>query len=397
MRWILISFAGLILGLAAGGMYGNQLGNGPEWSIATESPSEENPAKEKLETAPLSENSPKIQIGEKIYDFGILEGDQGGQHDFVVKNVGKSPLILKLGDKSCSCTDVFFSAKRLSPGQEGKITLKWENHQSIKGSFRHGASILTNDPENQEFILNIVGNYSVPISAVPSKILMQGVMAGMTNSARFRLYGFESAPLEVQGVEWEDKEHFTIEITKSELTESEKENVATRGAKSVYDGKITLEPGLPLGYFRERFRLVTNSEADRSFSIPLEGQIIGGNLRIISPNYHSEKGILEMGRTSRGTPIEMTAMIQFTPQGDAPAEFTVKSIQPEWLKASFGEITGEGSVRIIPLTVEVPADANLGTFLGPEPEQYGQIMIQTNLPDMNEIRFPVSFVVDSGK
>jgi len=394
MRLTLLIFVAMIFGVVLGTMFGYQMGTAPEWSIESESLAKlaENTPR------PVSEpkaDSPKVVVEEKTFDFGILQRDQGGKHDFIVKNEGKSPLTLKLAHKSCSCTSVAISSSQLAPGEQGKITLSWDNRQSFGGMYRQGASFLTNDPATPEFILNIAGVYSAPIVVSPQPILMQGVMAGTPNSRTFRLYGFEPMPLEIKGAKWNDQEHFKMEFTKSELTESERENRFFKGAKAVYDGKVTVEPGLPFGHFRETFELVSNSTADPHFKINLEGQMIG-NLQFISSDYSKEQGILAMGRTSRGIPIQKTLTIKFAQQGTTPVHFEIESIKPDWIKASLGEILGEGSSRLVPLTVEIPHDAYLGTFLGPDPEQYGEIMLKTDLPGLESIRIPVSFVVEGG-
>ena len=395
MRLILVLICGAVLGIIAGAMYGYHLGNGTEWSIESESPAlladQERPV-----ALPLSENSPKIDISETTFDFGILEGDVGGTHDFVVKNIGKSSLTLKLGHKSCSCTDIIFSTTSLSPGKEAKITLIWNNRQSVRGAYSHGATILTNDPLKEEFVINVVGNYSAPIFSLPNTVTMQGVMSGKRSTAKFRVFGFEDPPLEIQGFEWNDKEHFNIEVTKSELTDQEKEERSRKGAKSVYDGLITVEPGLPLGHFRERFRMISNSVKDKSFAIPLEGQMIG-NFQVISPDYDREKGILDIGQTRRGVPLVKNVVIQFAQHGGEAPVFEMASVRPEWLKATLGEMKEtSGTSRTISLAVEVTGEAFLGTFRGPEPEQYGEIMIKTNLEGLGEIRIPVAFVVEGG-
>lgn len=395
MRLVLILVCGTILGIICGAMYGNFLGNGPEWSIESELPALlEDEAKPVV--LPLSEKSPKIEIAETTFDFGILEGDEGGRHDFIVKNVGKSNLTLKLGHKSCSCTDIIFSSTSIAPDKEAKLTLVWDNRQSMKGAYSHGATILTNDPLKEEFVINVVGNYSAPIFTLPNTVTMQGVMAGKRSTAKFRIFGFEDPPLEVQGFEWNDKEHFHIEVTKSELTEQEKEDRSKKGAKAVYNGVVTVEPGLPLGHFRERFRMISNSVKDKNFTIPLEGQMIG-NFQVISPDYDREKGILDIGKTQRGVPLVKNVIIQFAQHGGVTPEFEVISVRPEWLRATLGEMTeAAGTSRTVPLTVEVTGEAFLGTFLGPEPEQYGEVMIKTNLDELKEIRIPIAFVVEGG-
>lgn len=42
-----------------------------------------------------NKNLPEIEFEEIVYDFGEIEYGADGDHDFVFKNVGKAPLIIK--------------------------------------------------------------------------------------------------------------------------------------------------------------------------------------------------------------------------------------------------------------------------------------------------------------
>ena len=43
----------------------------------------------------INKNLPKIEFKVSVYDFGEIEYGSSGNYDFVFKNVGKGPLLIK--------------------------------------------------------------------------------------------------------------------------------------------------------------------------------------------------------------------------------------------------------------------------------------------------------------
>ncbi len=52
----------------------------------------------------INKNLPKIEFKVSVYDFGEIEYGSPGNYDFVFKNVGKGPLIIKSVKSSWGCT-----------------------------------------------------------------------------------------------------------------------------------------------------------------------------------------------------------------------------------------------------------------------------------------------------
>ena len=70
-------------------------------------------------------NGPKIEFVNTVHDFG--EGPQGKPvaTDFVFKNTGNAPLVLQNVKASCGCTTPFWPKEPIMPGQESKISAKY--------------------------------------------------------------------------------------------------------------------------------------------------------------------------------------------------------------------------------------------------------------------------------
>ena len=59
---------------------------------------------------------------ETEHDFGVFkESDGDVSHVFVVKNEGKSPLVITRVISSCGCTTPTFNKEPIAPGKSGEI------------------------------------------------------------------------------------------------------------------------------------------------------------------------------------------------------------------------------------------------------------------------------------
>lgn len=82
------------------------------------------------------------------------------EHDFVFRNEGTTPLIIKEYRVACSCTKVDFPKGPISPQQEGKIHLSFDT----KGKYRFQSrkiQLFSNagtKPETLSFKVNVVNN-----------------------------------------------------------------------------------------------------------------------------------------------------------------------------------------------------------------------------------------------
>lgn len=68
------------------------------------------------------DSAAKIVAKETEHDFGVFkESDGDVSHVFVVKNEGKSPLVITRVISSCGCTTPTFTKEPIAPGKSGEI------------------------------------------------------------------------------------------------------------------------------------------------------------------------------------------------------------------------------------------------------------------------------------
>jgi hypothetical protein len=70
---------------------------------------------------------PKFQFTEEEHDFGkIIQGEKVSW-SFRFKNIGKSDMVISNVKGSCGCTVADFPKKPIRPGEENKITVRFDS------------------------------------------------------------------------------------------------------------------------------------------------------------------------------------------------------------------------------------------------------------------------------
>lgn len=87
-------------------------------------------------------NAPVVFLTETLYDYGKIEQDGDGVHNFIYKNIGKEPLVLSKVRSSCGCTIPSWSQEPLLSGQQDTIKVKYDTHRI--GPFAKTVSIFSN-------------------------------------------------------------------------------------------------------------------------------------------------------------------------------------------------------------------------------------------------------------
>lgn len=103
------------------------------------------------------ENAPRAEFNSLQYDFGTVKSGDPVQYDFVVKNTGKSDLIIRKIKASCGCTTATPSKNVLKPGESTEISASFRT-SGYSGRQGKTITVITNDPRNSTIILRLTGN-----------------------------------------------------------------------------------------------------------------------------------------------------------------------------------------------------------------------------------------------
>ncbi|MCX7953968.1 MAG: DUF1573 domain-containing protein [Bacteroidales bacterium] len=104
-------------------------------------------------------NAPKAVFETLEYNFGTIKDGDVVEYNFKLKNEGKSDLIIRKVKASCGCTAVEPKEKIIKPGQSTSIYSKFDSRGRVGRQFKT-ITVITNDPNNAEITLRIVGDVS---------------------------------------------------------------------------------------------------------------------------------------------------------------------------------------------------------------------------------------------
>jgi hypothetical protein len=279
------------------------------------------------------------------------------------------------------------------PGRSGIVTLEWKG-KGRTGTFRHTATIGTNDPNRERVVLTIEGRMTKAIEAHPSELVFSRIVTGQESSDTFRLLGFLPDGFEIEGHEFEDPEtadHFEVAFKELPLEQvKENEEEATCG----YLVTVGVKSGLPLGRFRQTIRLETNLESAPTVEVPVSGSV-QSEVSIVGGGWNDKAGMLTLGTVRSGAGSRRTLLVVVGGPHRKEVEINTKEVVPDLLEVEVGptEEARDGSVTQTPVTVSIPPGSRPANYLGPAEEQLGKIMIETSHPNARLIKILVRFAV----
>lgn len=120
--------------------------------------------------------APKLEITEKQFDFGKINLQDIAKHEFKIKNIGKSPLVITDIMTSCHCASAILKvpgqpdspeftmgmsdwSQELTPDTEAVVEVVYSPAKMpVKGQVSRVVTFITNDPSNKEIQLEVVAN-----------------------------------------------------------------------------------------------------------------------------------------------------------------------------------------------------------------------------------------------
>ena len=346
---------------------------------------------------PSAPAAPKLVLRQEQHDFGKMETNGTGRHEFVLANRGDRPLILSRAKSSCGCCTCVCDAElpepgEIPPGKSATVTLRWQIKR-YTGTFRQSETLATNDPERPEVTLGVSGRVTPTVRVVPTQLVFSRVPPGEPASGEVRLYGYRSQPLEILGHEFSDPaeaESFAVTCEPLSAEEVAEEVDATSGCLL----RVRVSPGLAAGPFRQQIVLKTNVDSAAQIELPVLGTV-GSELAIAGFGWEEQTGVLTLGTVAaaKGTRRKLQVVVR----GPHAGEVKLKPVRivPDLLEVEVGQgkPLGSGEVIQIPLTIRIPPGSPAANFLGSQADELGRIVLETGHPQQSELRILVRFRV----
>ena len=343
---------------------------------------------------------PKVFVeGGEIHDFGTMDRGASGKHDFVFRNVGTDPLLVRMKDKTCTCTAALGGGKEwekgsqqtIPPGETFTLTLSWVVKTAMR-EFSQSAEFETNDPRRDIIRLLVHGRAVEAIEWSSESLRILDVTADETAVGNVSLLSHREQELKVVSHTWGDpktEDLFTVAFTP--LTPDEATAQQARGGITA---RVVVKPGLPLGVTRQILTVKTNYEGIEPQAIPIEVRIVG-DISLLGSKVSSGSNRVTLGAIDQKVGLTHTVYLHMKGPHRETTKIEVERTEPtNSLQATLGEAVAlSPTVKRIPLTIDIPANAPLGNYLGTDNSQTGRIYLKTNHPNIKQIVIPVHFVV----
>lgn len=341
--------------------------------------------REAAATRRASTGTPQVEIVEPVYHFGRMEPQTTGKHSFEVRNIGTAPLTLNVAGTTCKCTVGGVSANEVPPGEKAFVTLEWNTGYKFQ-TYSQSAEVRTNDPAKPSFTLEVEGKVRRLFGADEEELIVPAITPGKAATADTIIYSQI----------WEDMEIVEVKTTLSGIAAQflpvEQRDFKRLEAKSARTLHVTVPGDLPSGEFRDAIRIkaapVGKPQEVAEFELPLRGKTLK---RFTLNGLFNENDALLIGQVPQGAGKTVRLSIKLR---DTDLSFPVQKIQVE---PSFLKVTVEphqeadlATPGLFDVTIEVPADAPVGQYMG---NPLGSLKIITNHPRVPEVAFKVMLAV----
>src|SRR5262249_14581200 len=112
-----------------------------------------------------------------LYDFGTVEQGASVQHQFPLKNEGRSWVRLEAPVSSCGCTVTDVDGKLLRPGQVHRVGV-WLETRALSGKSTKPATPRTTAPRTPTIQLALTGTVLTDVRVTPSRVYLGCIWGG---------------------------------------------------------------------------------------------------------------------------------------------------------------------------------------------------------------------------
>jgi len=119
----------------------------------------------------------KLMFQQDSYDFGEVAEGPKAEHDFVLTNTGKEPVVITNASAGCSCTVSEWPRQPILPGKKEKIHVVFNTAGRV-GPFTKDITILS-DAEQPQMFLHIKGTVKPKPAGIAASVPPAGSSAAI--------------------------------------------------------------------------------------------------------------------------------------------------------------------------------------------------------------------------
>mgnify|MGYP001016217990 CR=1 FL=1 len=341
-----------------------------------------------------AERQPRVQVDSTEYDFGRMDLDLKGEHEFVLRNTGNAPLRMESGPTTCSCTVSSLGQNELPPGGVTRVRLEWKSNGQA-GPYHQTAVIITNDAQKPRIELTIKGVMLAAIQASPAEVIFPQLSGTQATTQIVRLYGFRKEPLEVLGHSFADPalaKFFALDFAPLGVEDLAEAAGATSGVRV----QITVKSGLPQGPLQQTITLRTNVAERPTVDIPIQGVVVS-EISLFGPGWDAQASVLRIGSVSREQGAKRNLTILVRGRHTESVRFEIVESEPKFLHAEMAstQLLRGATASHTTLNIQIAPNSPPGRFMGTAGSPPGRIRIKTTHPDIPELIVSVVFVIEN--
>ena len=126
--------------------------------------------------------APELTVDQGSFNFGTITQGKKVPHDFIIKNSGDAPLLIKNLSAACGCTAAKPSASSVLPGKTAKIQVIFDS-ENFTGKVQKSVTMTTNAGQAPEYTFYLVGNIAEELQVVPRQLSLGTIAAGGKQSS----------------------------------------------------------------------------------------------------------------------------------------------------------------------------------------------------------------------
>ncbi|MBN2023700.1 MAG: DUF1573 domain-containing protein [Pirellulales bacterium] len=337
--------------------------------------------------------TPKIEVVESVFDFGVMDSREKGEHEFTIRNVGQAVLLLHEAGTSCRCALGELKKRALYPGESTKLTLTWTAAEYF-GPFEQTARLDTTDPAQPVVTLKVKGRITSPLRAAPPELVFTRLSVDQAAQGETCLFAYSAKDLQAEGFELLDKD--TAAFFEVGFFPLEKEQIAAEpDAQSGVRVEVAVKPGLPQGTFEQTIRVKTNLAAAPTVDIVVKGRV-GSDISVLGRGWNERKALIDLGLIDGAEGARQQFRLVVRGPYRREVAFEILDVHPRGLlEAELGKPTeiNQGVAVQTPLLVRVIEGGKSANYLGAKQGDIGYILLGATHPHVRELKIPVRFAV----
>ncbi len=202
----------------------------------------------------------RLEISQKVWDFGFIPRGAKVTHNFLMKNVGNDTLRITNVRKSCGCTAAPLRKTTLPPGDTTQLEVTFSSG-SYQGPVSKAVYVESNDPIEPFIDVTFLANVSVPSKALAFDpfFIKFDTIRQLPMKAFIKVVNIDSQVISFSIAE-QPLSYVNLKARKKKLTPGKEVEI-----------EVVLAKAPPAGEFGTSFTVVCDDEKKTRFSIPIQG------------------------------------------------------------------------------------------------------------------------------